>query len=302
MTHDKTAEAYLEGSHRIVVDNGSQVFAIIVSDEDLEAVMPLCLKAQSSRDKLRVIVWAGRKSLSLCRYVQEAAAPVEEMGRLFVRHVNGDPMDFRRENLAWSVGSSGKIAPPKEDEDERERPFCVNWKRRRLLFARKEEAEAARDRLAKGEPPESIVQTGRKRMRFASTVAGANVAEWAIWLRMRPRELAEMREWMVGARLPEPWEDESMRRMAEEGWRGFGTEDCRLLALSVAEWMDRKAQAVEEVDEERRDDRRLLALLKGTTMRDPFEDFDEPFHWLYKNHAALEMPVSRTSFSPESEV
>lgn len=288
----------------MTVETRTQTFVLLVSSEDLEALEPLDLRCQYNAGSPRCRVWAGSKSLGLGRYIKESADPRPDMHGLYVRHANGDTMDYRRENLAWSTSRSGQVRLPEHGKAEgRERPYCLDWKGWRMLFASREDLDEAKERLAAGADPRTIVQTGRRRNRSGWDVAGKSAAEWAMWLRARTKELSEAREWLTGARPARPYEDAHLRRMFYAGWQKYGTEECKLLAVALAAWLDRRAQDCPDLPEhDPGNKRRALALLKGTTMRDPFEDLGAEPYEFYDEHAHLEMPQVKASFSLESGV
>lgn len=297
------------GAYKVRIDTGSKNFVIIVDGEDLEAIIPLDIKTQLANGKQRAVIWADRKSLSLSRYIMEDANPRSDAAKLYVRHMNENTLDFRRKNLVWSLGSSGRIITPDEgDRHELERKVVLKWKGFRLLFLTKDEAEAAKLRLDAGESPYNILQTGRERTRALSDAGGASVADWAIWLRQQQREMAEVRAWQTDMRNPYPFEDEYLRRILDRGWTQFGTENARLLAIGLGMWMDRKAQdePVLALNHPGLPQHRINALLKCIDFNDgygdPFEDWSEEFSDSYTTWAYAEMPQPKASFSLESEV
>jgi hypothetical protein len=296
---------YGPDGYKVAIDHGKKTTVIIISREDLEAIIPLDIKTQVSRGKERALIWAQRKSLSLGRYILEEAEPREDMAKLYVRHRNENTLDFRRGNLVWSLGPSGRIVTPEVgDRRELQRKVVLKWKGFRLLFLTKEEAEAAKKRLDEGESPYNILQTGRKRNRSLSEVGGPSIADWAIWLRQRQIEMSDIRAWMTGVREPRPHEDEYLRRILDRGWTQFGTESARLLAVGVAEWMNREAQSepVLPLDNPGYGTHRSTVIAKALTFHDPFEDFTELFSETYANWAYPEMPQVKASFSLKSEV
>lgn len=301
----KHVERYTEDSSKILVRESGPFFVIIVSNEDIDAVMPLNLKSQFSKGNERCLIWADKRSLSLTRFIKEGCDPRDDMAKLYVRHLNGDTMDFRRDNLAWSLGKSGRIITPEVgDRHDLERKKLLEWQGHRLLFLTDEEREDARKRLEAGESVFNILQTGRQRFRRDTLyIAGESAADWARWLRGRHKEISEIREWLLDIRPPRPFEDPQFKAMMMEAWKFADTEDCRMLAQCIAMWMDRKTQATPVLEP---DDygglRRVNVLAKNYTYRDPFDDFQELFSEFYKNKATPEMPVVKASFSLESEV
>jgi hypothetical protein len=296
---------YGPDGYKVAIDSGRKTLVIIISPEDLEAIIPLDIKSQVSRGKERALIWAQRKSLSLSRYIMEEAEPRSDMDKLYVRHKNDNTLDFRRNNLVWSLGPSGRIITPEVgDRHELERKVVLKWKGFRLLFLTQEEADAAKKRLDEGESPYNILQTGRKRNRSLSDVGGASMADWAIWLRQRQLEMQEIRAWMTGMRDPRPHEDEYLRRVLDRGWTQFGTENARLLAVGVAEWMNREAQAEPVLlpDDPGYGGHRATIIAKALVFNDPLEDFSEEFTEAYTKWAYPEMPNVKASFSLESEV
>ena len=302
---EKTFLKLGDETYRVTCVTSSQTFTIKVSPEDIDAIMPLNLKSQYSRNNLRILIWAGRKSLSLSRYIMEGFDLREDLEKLYVRHINGDTTDFRRNNLAWSLSTSGRIITPENPNHQCSlgRKIVLKWKGMRLLFLEQEEADAALKKLEAGESPSMIIQTGRQRFTDWNHVAGDSSTDWAMWLRPRRQEISEIKEWLNQVRKPYPFEDEYLRRIITEGIKFIGTPECKLFAVGVAMWMDRKTQMESPLPEHARGRlKQINALVKRYSFRDPFEDFTEEYIRIYENYAYVQMPEVRASFSLTNEV
>jgi hypothetical protein len=277
-SNTKRVLPYGPEAFKVQVETRRKLIVAIFSSEDLEGILPLDIRSQFVNKKERLLIWAGRKSMALSRYILESFDPIENSEKFYVRHKNENNLDFRRENLCWSTSSSGKIRPKKRD-NLNPRKVVLVWNGHRLLFNDQQEADEAHERLKNGEFVHNIFQTARKRKRPMTEVSGGSTSDWAIWLRQRQIELCEVKEWINNERKPYPFEDEYLRRILSEGWRQFGTDKTRLLAVGLAMWMDRKTQSIPDDPNFKpgSNDHRLCVIMRATTFTDPFEDFQEEF-------------------------
>lgn len=298
----KRVSPYGSGAFKVQIETRKKVVVAIFSEEDLESILPLDIRSQMVNNKERLLVWAGNKSMALSRYILEAVKPVENSEKLYVKHLNENCLDFRHENLHWSRNSSGKPKSPKNNR--RPKKIVLKWNGHRLLFNTEEESEEALERLKNGELIHNIHQTARRRRRPMTEVSGSSTSDWAIWLRQRQIELCEVREWIGNERIPHPFEDENLRRILIEGWKQFGTDQTRLLAIGLAMWMDRKTQSL--LDDSKikpgLSDNQFCVMMRATNFTDPFEDFQDEFFRAQEKWGQVKMPNPKTSFSAEMVV